>query len=188
MDGWHDFKTHIFTHKTAKEPESSMTAGTSSNRNGVWTLQRATSSEDQLQSDQRVVRDYVKNKIFEMVVFVWSQKSLNPGGVLHKAYLKDCRHLLSGGKLMSVSDADANAYMNILWRNMMKDGCYKVWLGQRRSNTYQAMQDRFESKFSTDSKHVLCVLKCGILTEIDPLFCRCYHHLPLGKLSTRVVR
>jgi hypothetical protein len=119
-----------------------MTAG-----NGEWTLQRATASEDLLDSDQRVVRDYVKSELWEKVVFLWSQKSLDREGMLHKAFLKDCRHLLSGGKLMSASDEDAETYMNILWMRMTKDGCYKVWLGQRRSNTYQAMQDKFESKF-----------------------------------------
>lgn len=115
------------------------------NAGAAWTLQTA-ANEEQIKKDQRVVRDYVKNELWEKVVFLWSKKSLDRGGVLHTAYLRSCKRLLSDGKLVSVADEEAETYMNLLWMQMTKDGSYRAWLGQRRSNTYQAMQDKFNSE------------------------------------------
>lgn len=114
----------------------------------VWIVER-TSNEEELKSDERLVRDWVKNELWEKVVFLWTLKSLNQGGLLHASYISSCRHLLAKGKLMSMPDVSAINYMNILWDRMTKARSYNAWLGQKRSNTLQALQDRFYSKFIT---------------------------------------
>jgi hypothetical protein len=48
-----------------------------------------------IEEDKNGVQDYVKEVLFEKVVFVWNKGALQPGGVLHKDYLmklqsKDC--------------------------------------------------------------------------------------------------
>jgi DNA primase len=110
-----------------------------------WALQRAANAEE-VAADQNKVCSYVKSELFERVVFIWDKSSLDRGGKLHEDYLKNCRPLLASGGLLAIRDEEAELYMNLLWDMMKKDQCYVDWLISKRSNTYQAMQDRFMSK------------------------------------------
>jgi hypothetical protein len=65
---------------------------------------------------------------------------------LHKDYLENCWLLLANGKLVPLSKVEARPYMNIVWNLMVKDGCYNNWLSNKRSNSYQAVQNSFKSK------------------------------------------
>jgi hypothetical protein len=67
----------------------------------VWILEETT-NEEELKSDKRVVRDWVKNELWDKVVFLWTLKSLNQGGLLHALYNSSCHHLLAKGKLLSM--------------------------------------------------------------------------------------
>lgn len=116
-----------------------------SESNASWALQRAANAE-QVAADQKKVCSYVKNNLFERVVFVWEKSSLDRGGKLHEDYLKNCKNLLADGALVAMRNEEAELYMNLLWDSMTKDLCYVDWLNAKRSNTYQAMQDRFISK------------------------------------------
>ena len=147
-------------------PSDSITA---SQEAAVWIVER-TSNEEELKSDERLVRDWVKNELWEKVVFLWNLKSLAPGGLLHASYISSCRHLLAKGKLMSMPDTSAKNYMNILWDRMTKNKSYNTWLGQKRSNTLQALQDRFHSKFITHSlSDSLCTT--FLLNLLQPCAC-----------------
>jgi hypothetical protein len=58
----------------------------------------------------------VKEVLFEKVVFVWNKGTLQPGGVLHKDYLMNCRVKIAVGKLVNATDSEAETYMNLLWK------------------------------------------------------------------------
>jgi hypothetical protein len=66
----------------------------------------------------------VKKVLFEKVIFVLNKGTLQPGGVLHKAYLMNCRGKIAGGKLMNATDSEAETYMYLLWTMMVKENCY----------------------------------------------------------------
>jgi hypothetical protein len=85
-----------------------------------WALQRAANAQ-QVENDWRKVEAYVKNILFEKVVFVWEKSSLDQGGKLHQNYLKNWRALLAEGKLTNIGDNEAVMYMNLLWDGMIKD-------------------------------------------------------------------
>ena len=123
---------------------------------------------EKMEEDKHKVREYVKEELFERVVFLWSKASLEPGGVLHHDYLKNCRARLADGKLVDATDQDAETYMNLLWRMMVKDNCYHEWLSHKCSSRYQAVQDKFESEYHTMSA-CLC---CNVL-GIHLLDCNC---------------
>jgi hypothetical protein len=44
-----------------------------------------------IEEDKNEVQDYVKEALFEKVVFVWNKGALQTDGVLHKDYLTNCR-------------------------------------------------------------------------------------------------
>jgi hypothetical protein len=83
------------------------------------------------EEDKNEVQDYVKEGLFEKVVFVWNKGALNPGGVLYKDYLMNCRTKIAGGKLMNACNSEAEMYMNLLWTMMVKENCYREWLSQK---------------------------------------------------------
>jgi len=99
-----------------------------------------------IEEDKNKVRDYVKDELFERVIFVWDKAALQPSGVLHQDYMKNCKARLADGKLIDATDSDAETYMNLVWTIIVKENCYQTWLSNKRSNTYQAVQDRFMSK------------------------------------------
>ena len=99
-----------------------------------------------IEEDKNEIQDYVKEVLFEKVVFVWNKGALQPGGVLHKDYLMNCRAKIAGGKLMNATDSEAEMYMNLLWTMMVKENCYREWLSHKRSAKYQAVQDKFASE------------------------------------------
>jgi hypothetical protein len=84
-----------------------------------------------IEEDKNEVRDYVKEVLFEKLVFVWNKGALQLGGVLHKDYLMNCRAKIAGGKLMNAMDSEAEMYMNLLWTMMVKENCYREWLSHK---------------------------------------------------------
>jgi hypothetical protein len=84
--------------------------------------------------------------LFEKVVFIWNKGALQPGGVLHKDYLTNCRAKIADSKLMNATDSEAETYMNLLWPMMVKENCYREWLSHKQSVKYQAVQDKFASE------------------------------------------
>ena len=44
-----------------------------------------------IEEDKNKVRDYVKDELFEWVIFVWDKSALQSNGVLHQDYMKNCK-------------------------------------------------------------------------------------------------
>jgi len=82
-------------------------------------------------ADTNKVRKYVKEDLFERVVFVWNQKALEYGRVLHADFLKNCRLKIADGMLVDATTWEADTYMNGLWSVLVKDKCYTHWLSAR---------------------------------------------------------
>jgi len=97
--------------------------------------------------DINKVRHYVKEDLFERLVFVWNDGALNTGGVLHGDFLRNCRPLLADGTLVDLMDNEANTYMNGIWEKLVADNSYTTWLRQVRSSRYQAVENMFKSKY-----------------------------------------
>jgi hypothetical protein len=51
-----------------------------------------------IEEDKNEIQDYVKEVFFEKVVFIWNKGALQPGGVLHKDYLMNCRAKIAARK------------------------------------------------------------------------------------------
>jgi hypothetical protein len=94
-----------------------------------------------LAADIKLVGKYVKDVLFEKTVFLWDRKALDANGKLHKDYLENCRLQLGNGKLVPLSEEEAQPYMNIVCNLMVKDGCYNNWFSNKRSSLYQAGQN-----------------------------------------------
>jgi len=109
-----------------------------------------------IEENRNKVRDYVKENLFERLVFVWNKHALEQGEVVHKDFLKNCRPVVANGELVDATDNDAETYMNYLWAVLVKDNSYREWLCQKRSSRYQAMQDKFASECCTE-----CDNLCG---------------------------
>jgi hypothetical protein len=102
-----------------------------------------------VEQDKNIVCDHVKGKLFEKTGFIRSRKSLEKGSKLHKDYLNSCQAVVANGELAHQGNEEAETYMNLLWVIMEKDHCYNRWLATKRSNIYQAMNDSFQSKYSS---------------------------------------
>jgi hypothetical protein len=74
-----------------------------------------------IEEGKNEIRDYVKEVLFEKVFFIWNKGALQPGGVLNKDYLTNCRAKIADGKLMNAMDSEAEMYMNLLWTMMVKE-------------------------------------------------------------------
>jgi hypothetical protein len=101
---------------------------------------------ESIEKDKDKVRDYVKEKLYERVIFVWKKSALDQGSVFHRDYMSNCRLIIANGTLVNTADNEAKSYMNFLWAVMVKDNCYREWMCQKRSSRYQAIQDGFTSK------------------------------------------
>lgn len=118
----------------------------SSHRNDSWALRRAADVSQQA-ADRTVVKDYVQRpSFFENTVFIWTKNALEIGGPLHQNFLNKCKPLLANGRLTSLNDDEAEQYMNVLWIALQRDGSYIRWLSNKRSNKYQAIEDKFFSE------------------------------------------
>ena len=81
---------------------------------GSWVLNRAT-NDGQVGNDIIVIRSYVRDKLFEKAVVVWTKSALVKNGVFYKDYVKNCKSLVADGCLMTASNDKAEANMNMLW-------------------------------------------------------------------------
>jgi predicted transcriptional regulator YheO len=80
------FKLQTCTsHKNDKKSKStthnSATMSTVVSQQASWVLQRVANAQ-QVENDQRKAEAYIKNILFEKVVFVWEKSSLDQGGKL----------------------------------------------------------------------------------------------------------
>ena len=107
-------------------------------------LRELLSDDLQQAKDVTSIAWYVKDDLFYRSPFLFD-KALEIGGILHKDYRQNCRQLIADGRLMTMNDDAAFTYMDALWK-LINNRKYKTWLSVKRSNTYQALQIRFEGK------------------------------------------
>lgn len=103
-------------------------------------------NQENIEKDKNKVGDYVKNVLFERLVFVWKSDDLERGGLLHADFLRNCRAVVADGTLVDADDHEAETYMNVLWDRLLSSRSYRLWLNQKRSSRYQAVQDKFMSE------------------------------------------
>ena len=108
-------------------------------------LERAT-NDGQVGNDIIVIRSYVRDKLFEKSVVVWTKSALVKNGALYKDCVKSCKSLVADGRLMTVNNDEAEARMSVLWGKVEKS--YLQWMGKKRSATRQATQGGFMSEHS----------------------------------------
>jgi len=133
------------TRLTQSFGQSASTHSVSKMMTTTMVLARA-SDESKVKEDLNKVRDYIKEDLFYRVIFIWDDGQLKEGSVLHGDFIERCKPLLANGDLLEAEQAAADAYLKYLWTTMLKDKCYREWLGLKRSNAYQAVQDKFMSK------------------------------------------
>jgi hypothetical protein len=169
----HSWQMVVSQFTMARRDSSAMTRPT----NGVVSQ---AGDPSKIEEDKNEVRDYMKEVLFEKVVFIWNKGTLQLGGVLHKDYLMNCRAKIPGGKLMNATDSEAETYMNLLWTMMVKKNCYQEWLSHKRSAKYQAVQEKFASEYTRGSLLlVMDVFNCDCMSTktIGLLNYRCFHFL-----------
>jgi hypothetical protein len=112
-----------------------------------------------IEEDKNEVRDYVKEVLFEKVVFIWNKGTLQLGGVLHKDYLINCRAKIADNKLMNAMNSEAETYMNLLWTMMVKETVIENGLAiNNQQNTRQPVQDKFANESTRWMMIVACLL------------------------------
>jgi len=99
-----------------------------------------------VREDINIMRDYVKEDLFYRMIFVFKDEDLEEGNRLYRDYMTNCKGILAGKTLNDAPEEEAQAYMKYLWTLMLKEKSYKEWLSVKRSNAYQAVQDKFGSK------------------------------------------
>ena len=116
-------------------------------------LRELFNDSSKIKADLKKIKAYVKDELFQRTIFVFDEKWLAPGGWLHNDFMENCHSLvgrdgatemtgLASGSTEKVYDP----YMTLLWTVLTKDKCCKTWLAGKRSNTCQAMMDKFHSK------------------------------------------
>ncbi len=116
-----------------------------------------------IEENENETQDYVKEVLFKKVVFIWNKGALQPGGVLHKNFLTNCRAKIAGSKLMNAMVSKAEMYMNLLWTIVVKENCYQEWLSHKQLAKYQAVQDKFASESTRWMMIGACLLQYVLL-------------------------
>ena len=109
-----------------------------------------------LSADLRRVERYVKDDLFSRVIFVFGDGQMKEGSFLHRDFVSNCSKLISrSGRAAGMghetegetSNNDVcEAYMTYIWTVLGRDKLYKKWMSTKRSNTYQAVQDKFQGE------------------------------------------
>jgi hypothetical protein len=75
---------------------------------------------ESIEKDKDKVRDYVKEKLYERVIFVWKKSALDQGSMFHRDYMSNCCLIIADRTLVKAADNEAKSYMNFLWAVMVK--------------------------------------------------------------------
>jgi hypothetical protein len=59
---------------------------------------------ESVEKDKDKVRDYVKEKLYERVIFNWKKSSIDQGGMFHRDYMSNCRLIIADGTLVNAKD------------------------------------------------------------------------------------
>lgn len=102
--------------------------------------------DEGVKRDVMRVREYVKEELFYKTIFIYNPKQLEEGERLHQDFVNNCKGVVANGLLTDVPALEQQLYLKFLWMKMLQEKCYKEWVAVKRSNAYQAVQDKFHSK------------------------------------------
>ena len=92
------------------------------------------------------VRDYVKESLFQRSIFIFDEKEMEETGMLYVDFVQNCGPKLMDGMLKDIPEQEQKSYQKFLWMKMKEKKMYHEWLAIKRSNAYQAQQDKFHGK------------------------------------------
>ena len=108
------------------------------------TVEQLIRDDARMEKDLRRIQRYVKEELFQKVVFLFNpKKQMECGSQLYNDFIANCKALIAQ---TGEADDTMDAYMRYLWQVMAQKKSYKEWLTAKRSNAYQAVQDKFLSK------------------------------------------
>jgi len=120
---------------------------------GGAVLRELINDERVVSADLRKVERYVKEDLFPRIIFMFNDDQMDKGSFLYRDYMANCQSLVGRKGEIYGKDGDVGAndeiselYMTYLWTVIARDRLYKKWLSSKRSNIYQAVQDKFQGK------------------------------------------
>jgi len=103
-------------------------------------------NENKISEDLRKIKGYVKDDLFVRVIDVYNNNEFEIGSFLYRDFLKKCKPLVTDLGPEEEYNAKWSGYMKYLWSQLGIHKSYRAWLSVKRSNAYQAVQDRFKGK------------------------------------------
>jgi len=103
-------------------------------------------NEAKVVEDMRKAMRYVKDDLFYRVIDVYNDDALKEGAFFHVDFMNNFATQVTGMARHEPLDGNWRAYIRYLWQQMRLKKSYKTWLAMKRSNSYQAVQDRFFRK------------------------------------------
>ena len=120
---------------------------------GGAVLSKLINDERVVSADLRKIERYVKEELFSRIIFMFNDDQMGKGSFLHRDYTANCKSLVGNKGDIYGNDGDvgpndeiSEPYMTYLWTVIARDRLYRKWLSAKRSNTYQAVQDKFQGK------------------------------------------
>ena len=107
-------------------------------------------NEAKVTNDLRKVMRYVKDDLFFRVIDVFNDDQFKVNSFLYKDFMTRVKTTLTGKGHDDPLDSNGKAYMKYIWMRLGIKKSYKEWLAMKRSNAYQAVQDRFYRKCGTE--------------------------------------
>ncbi len=107
------------------------------------------SNQSICKEDYVVLKNWVKEELFEKVKFLYNQTSeLRVGGVLYKKFVRDCKDRLVGLKGGNAGDESDKFYLELLWTaaNGKRKNMIAMGLTTKRSTVFSSMQNQFIGK------------------------------------------
>lgn len=100
-------------------------------------------NETKVSGDIQKIMRYVKDDLFFRVIDVYDENQFKVNSYLYNDFMSRGKTVVTGLPRDGLMDTNKKAYMKYLWTRIGSKKSYKVWLAMKRSNAYQAVQDRF---------------------------------------------
>ena len=100
-------------------------------------------NESRVREDLRKIQTYVKEDLFYQVIDMFEDDQLKVNSYLYNDFMMKGKTVVTGMEMEESMDGNLKAYMKFLWVRLGSKKSYKEWLAMKRSNAYQAVQDRF---------------------------------------------
>ena len=104
--------------------------------------------ERRINQDIEKLMRYVKEDLFFRAIDVFEENQLKVDSYLYRDFMKRGKTAITGLGINDDLPNNLMTYMKYLWSKVASKKFYKYWLATRRSNAYQAVQDRFFRKSS----------------------------------------